>query len=158
MMSAQETDETRSAGDIAMELLIGIRFRKKVKTQVFVAKTPDEEFTVHNGLKEERFLRGDGMKRTKAAVIFVDGNRDLVEELMGGLFIADSSEGIEVAGVGGQGDIHATLDIGDTFAHGNPGFLDGAITKDIAVDFKVFGVIDGGLDPQYVLLLVVHFD
>ena len=158
MMSAQETDKTRSTGDIAMKLFFGNWVRKKVKADIFIAKATDKEFAVHDGLKEERILWGDGMQRTKRAVVFRDAGGDLIEELMGGLFVADDGEGIEVTGISGEGNIHATKDVGDTFAHGDPGFLNGAATNDAAVDFKVFRVVNGGLDPQHVLLLVVHFD
>src|SRR5512141_2410430 len=83
---------------------------------------------------------------------------DRVQYLMTGPDLSDDRECFKVPLIGIGTQLGTSCSIRQTSAHWNPGLAALAFAGRSPPDSPAAWVVDGGLDPQYAALLVVHFD
>ena len=154
----QQTDKTRDASHGAPLCFFGFGFGVKQPADLSVSKATNNEFTMHDGLKEFCFIGCDRTKSAITASLATDRFTNRVEQLMGRLFVADDRKCLQITCIGCAGNFDTTVHVGHAFAHGNPRLDAFPIADDLAVDLETSWVVNGRLNPQYTTIFIVHFD
>jgi hypothetical protein len=150
-------EESRGGGAVATNSAGVCGLRKQMTAQVAVAEATEEVFPPHDSGEEAKVVLAGGVETAVTSAVVTQGLGEGPETLSGGRRVLGDSESVEVALIGGKGDLGIAREVGDPFGHGEP-------TKDKATCsfpptsyLESVGTVDNGLDTQYAPMFVVHF-
>lgn len=130
---------------------------KEMTAEVPVAESTKEVFPAHEGGEEAKIVLAGGVESPVTSAVVANGLCEGPETLSGRGGILGDSEGVEIALVGGKGDLGIAREVGDPFGHREP--TEDTVTSSFPPTpyLESVGAVDNGLDTQYAPMFVVHF-
>jgi len=131
---------------------------KQLTTKIFVAEVVKQKLSAADHAKELSVVGTDWMQRAVGAPISAEAFAYRIQYFVAGQYFSDNGKCLQVALICVVTELSTSFDICNASAHGNPGHAALAFTGRWSPNFPATWIIDGGFDPQYAALLVVHFD
>src|SRR5262252_135068 len=153
--SKQSTDARRglsSSGRI--EVGVGI----KLQSKILISNTLNTVLTPQQHLKDTAVSRTDWMQCSVFAAVQDQPLTYWIKKTVRGSCLPHYCERLKIAPICRSAYLYTSLQIGNPFSQGVRCHFRFAIFLHWPANLETSGIINGGFDPQYASLLVVHFD
>ncbi|MGO9597158.1 MAG: hypothetical protein ACLP7Q_03970 [Isosphaeraceae bacterium] len=127
-------------------------------SDVPVPEPIEHVFPTQHRLEQFCFLSFDRSKRTVRVALLDDPAAQRIEDLLGGSRFNHYCHRLEIALIGGATDLQAPGNVGQTLPDWQPLQARLAVAGRFPEPLEVPRVVHRRFDPQYALLLVVHFE
>jgi len=131
---------------------------KEVVPNIPVSKSLDVELSSADRFQEPGILLGPRVKGAEPLTFPMGGVANRLNDFPQEAVYLNRSEGVQVAFIGSLTELSPAMEVGHSFAHSLPGRGALGVPFFGAVNFKVPGVVQGGLDAQNAPFLVIDFD
>jgi len=151
-------EETRDSSALASGFTDAVGGREQVRADILVAEALDHVLTTHDGGEQATVSIRCGIEASVRAIMVPNGFHEKVQLPVRDGWVIDHGEGIEVAAIGGPGDLGVAVEICHTFSHGEPSHHALSFPYAPATDHEFIRMVDDCLHSQHTTDLVVHLD
>src|SRR5207237_3293317 len=136
----------------------GVGLRDERATQIGIADALNGKLSVQEELEDGSVLGTDRAQRTIGPTVAGDPLTNRVEQVVRGSDLAHHAERLEIARIGGAGDLHPPSQIRDALSQGQPAEDALMAAAPDSAHLEASRIIDGRFDSQQTTRFVVHLD